>query len=178
MLRVDLIWNQLCLQSGSSRKHNSNFLKVMWKHFKKRKKAENFVLFSKHTEDWSLGDSLSSNSEGHFPKKLVRSQDKQELLQHKPSSQDGQQNGRGVGACGVLLSSCLHQEYMFWCRRSHKTPFENWQESLTIGKKYIDPHKTHVQGSLGALAIEVLLSPLVLGFCLLCFEACEVLVPQ
>ena len=39
-------------------------------------------------------------------------------------------------------------------------------------------HKTHVQGSLGALPIEVLLSPLVLGFRLLCFEACEVLVPQ
>ena len=55
---------------------------------------------------------------------------------------DGEQDGRGVGECGIHLSLRIHQEHTFKHRSACRTPAENRQEYLTSRKKYIDPCKT------------------------------------
>ena len=52
------------------------------------------------------------------------------------------QDGRGVGGCGVHLSLWIHQEYTFKHRSACRTPAERGQEDLTSGKQYIEPRKT------------------------------------
>ena len=59
-----------------------------------------------------------------------------------------QQDGRGVGGCGVHLSPQIHQEYTFRQRSVCRTPAESGQEYLTSGKEYIEPCKSHQQHSL------------------------------
>ena len=53
-----------------------------------------------------------------------------------------EQDGRGVGGCGVHLSPWIHQEYTFRHRSACRTPAESRQEYLTSGKEYIEPPKT------------------------------------
>ena len=53
-----------------------------------------------------------------------------------------QQDGRGVGGCGVHLSPQINQEYNFRQRSACRTPAESREEYLTSGKEYIDPCKT------------------------------------
>ena len=48
--------------------------------------------------------------------------------------QVGEQGGRGVGGCGVHLSSQIHQEYIVRHRSAWKTPVESGQEYLTRAK--------------------------------------------
>ena len=57
-------------------------------------------------------------------------------------TQAEEQDGGGVGGCGVHISPRIHQEYTFRHRSTYRTPAENRQEYLTRGKEYIDPHKT------------------------------------
>ena len=45
----------------------------------------------------------------------------------------GRQDGEKVGGCRVHLSPQMHQEYIFKCRSSHRTPADSRQESLTTG---------------------------------------------
>ena len=54
----------------------------------------------------------------------------------------GEQEGGGVGGCGVHLSPRIHQEHTFRHRSACRTPTESGQEDLTSGKEYIDPRKT------------------------------------
>ena len=54
----------------------------------------------------------------------------------------GEQDGRGVGGCGVHLSPQIHQEYTFRYSSACLTPAESGQEYLNSGKEYIDPCKT------------------------------------
>ena len=54
----------------------------------------------------------------------------------------GEQDGRGVGGCGVHLSSQIHQEYTFRHRSAFRTPVESRQEYLNRGKEYMEPCKT------------------------------------
>ena len=54
----------------------------------------------------------------------------------------GEQDGEGVGGCGVHLSPWIHQEYTFRHRSACRTPADSGQEYLTSGKEYIEPHKT------------------------------------
>ena len=54
----------------------------------------------------------------------------------------GEQDGRGVGGCGVHLSPQIHQEYTFRHRSACRTPADSEQECLTRGREYIDPRKT------------------------------------
>ena len=56
-----------------------------------------------------------------------------------------EQDGRGVGGCGVHLSPWIHQEYTFRHRSACRTPSESGQEYLTSEKEYIEPHKTRDQ---------------------------------
>ena len=49
--------------------------------------------------------------------------------------QVGEQGGRGVGGCGVHLSSQIHQEYIFRHRSACRTLAESGQEYLTRGNK-------------------------------------------
>ena len=53
-----------------------------------------------------------------------------------------EQDGGGVGGCGVHLSPQIHQEYTFRHKNACGTPAESRQEYLTSGKEYIEPHKT------------------------------------
>ena len=53
-----------------------------------------------------------------------------------------EQDGGGVGGCGVHLSPRIHQEYTFRHRSACRTPAESGQEYLTSGKEYIEPPKT------------------------------------
>ena len=53
-----------------------------------------------------------------------------------------EQDGGGVGGCGVLLSPQINQEYTFRHRSACRTPAESRQEYLTSGKEYIEPYKT------------------------------------
>ena len=53
------------------------------------------------------------------------------------SSKQREQDGRGVGGCGVHLSSQIHQEYTFRHRSACRTPAESQQEYLTSGKEYM-----------------------------------------
>ena len=55
---------------------------------------------------------------------------------------EGEQDGRGVGGCGVHLSPWIHQEYSFRHRSACRTPAESRQEYLTGGKEYIELWKT------------------------------------
>jgi len=50
-----------------------------------------------------------------------------------------EQDGRGVGGCGVDLSPRIHQEYTLRHRSACRTPDESRQEYLTRGKEYIQP---------------------------------------
>ena len=54
----------------------------------------------------------------------------------------GEQNGRGVGGCGVHLSPPICQEYTFRHRSAFRTPAESEQEYLTSRKEYTEPCKT------------------------------------
>ena len=45
-----------------------------------------------------------------------------------------EQDGGGVGECGVHLSPWIHQEYTFRYRSACRTPAESHQEYLTSGK--------------------------------------------
>ena len=54
----------------------------------------------------------------------------------------GEQDGGGVGGCGIHLSPWIHQEYTFRHRSACKTPAESRQEYLTSGKEHIEPCKT------------------------------------
>ena len=54
----------------------------------------------------------------------------------------GEQGGRGVGGCGVYLSSQLYQEYTPRHRSAFRTPAESREEYLTSGKEHIKPCKT------------------------------------
>ena len=54
----------------------------------------------------------------------------------------GEQDGGGVGGCGVHLSPRIHEEHTFRHRSAYRTPAESGQEYLTRGKKDIGPHKT------------------------------------
>ena len=53
-----------------------------------------------------------------------------------------EQDGRGVGGCGVHLSPWMHQEYTVRHRSAWRTSTENRQEYLTSEKEYIEPQKT------------------------------------
>jgi len=53
----------------------------------------------------------------------------------------GEQDGRGVGGCGVHLSPWIHQEYTFRHRSTCRTPAESTQEYLTSGKEYTESCK-------------------------------------
>ena len=53
-----------------------------------------------------------------------------------------EQEGEGVGGCGVHLSPWIYQEYTFRHRSACRTPAESGQEYLTSRKEYIDPCKT------------------------------------
>ena len=55
------------------------------------------------------------------------------LLSEKISSLR-EQDGRGVGGCGVHFSPQIHQEYTFRHRSACRTPAERGQEYLTSGK--------------------------------------------
>ena len=46
----------------------------------------------------------------------------------------GEQDGRGVGGCGVHLSPQIYQKYTFRCRSACRTPPERGQAYLTSGK--------------------------------------------
>ena len=46
----------------------------------------------------------------------------------------GEQDGGGVGGCGVHLSSWIHQEHTFRHRSACRTPAESKQEYLPSGK--------------------------------------------
>ena len=52
-----------------------------------------------------------------------------------------EQDGRGVGRCGVHLSPWIHQEYTFRHRRACRTLAMSAQEYLASEKAYIEPHK-------------------------------------
>ena len=54
----------------------------------------------------------------------------------------GEQDGGGVGGCGVHLSPRMHQEYTFRPRSACRPAAESRQEYLTSGKEYIEPRKT------------------------------------
>ena len=54
----------------------------------------------------------------------------------------GEQDGGGVGGCGVHLSPWIHQEYTFGQRGACRTPAESGQEYLTSGKEHIESCKT------------------------------------
>ena len=54
----------------------------------------------------------------------------------------GEQDGRGVGGCGVHLSPQVHQEYTCRRRSACRTPAESRQENLNSGEEYKEPHKT------------------------------------
>ena len=56
-----------------------------------------------------------------------------------------EQDGRGVGGCGVHLSPGIHQEYTFRHRSACRTPAESGREYLSSGKEYIEPRKTQDQ---------------------------------
>jgi len=58
----------------------------------------------------------------------------------KRNSQE--QDGGGVGGCGVHLFLQIHQEYVFRQRSPCRTPAESKQEYLTSGKEYIESCKT------------------------------------
>ena len=49
-----------------------------------------------------------------------------------------EQDGRGVGRCGVHLSSWIYQEYTFR-HRSACTTAASGQEDMTSREEYIDP---------------------------------------
>ena len=46
----------------------------------------------------------------------------------------GEQDGGGVGRCGVHLFPWIHEEYIFRHRSASRTPAESRQEYLTRGK--------------------------------------------
>ena len=54
----------------------------------------------------------------------------------------GEQDGGGVGGCGVHLSPWIYQECTFRHRSAHIIPIESGQEYMTGGKEYIQPNKT------------------------------------
>ena len=64
-----------------------------------------------------------------------------------------EQDGRGVGGCGVHLSPWIHQEYTFRHRSACRTPAESRQEYLTSGKEYIEIQK-NLRSSLESLKWE------------------------
>ena len=63
------------------------------------------------------------------------------VLRNK-KSQMGEQDGAGVGGCGVHLSPWIHQEYTFRHRIARRTPAERRKEYLTSGKEHVESHKT------------------------------------
>ena len=50
----------------------------------------------------------------------------------------GEQDGKGVGECGVHLSPQIHQEYTFTHTNACGTPAESRQEYLTCGKEHTE----------------------------------------
>ena len=56
-----------------------------------------------------------------------------------------EQDGRGVGGCGVQFSLWIHQKYTFRHRSACRTAAESGQEYLTSGKEYVEPCKTQNQ---------------------------------
>ena len=71
------------------------------------------------------------------------------------SSKQREQDGGGVGGCGVHPSPRIHQEHTFRHRSVCRTPAESGQEYLTSRKEYTEPHKTRQKegtgGKTGAL---------------------------
>jgi len=61
----------------------------------------------------------------------------------------GEQDGGGVGGCGVHLSPWTHQEYTFRHKSAYQPPAERRQEYLTRGKEHVEPHKTRWEGTRG-----------------------------
>ena len=57
-----------------------------------------------------------------------------------------EEDGRGVGGCGVHLSPWIHQEYTFRHKNPCRTPIESGQEYLTSGKEYTEPCNTTKEG--------------------------------
>ena len=53
-----------------------------------------------------------------------------------------EQDGGGVGGCGVHLSPQKHQEYTFRQRNTSLTPAESTQEYLTSRKEHTEPCKS------------------------------------
>ena len=58
---------------------------------------------------------------------------------------EGEQDGGGVGGCGVHLSPWIHQEHTFRHRSACRTPAESGQKYLTRGKEYIDHSKLRIK---------------------------------
>ena len=61
----------------------------------------------------------------------------------------GEEDGGGVGGCGVHLSPWTHQEYTFRHKSAYRPPAERRQEYLTRGKEHVEPHKTRWEGTRG-----------------------------
>ena len=53
-----------------------------------------------------------------------------------------EQDGTGVGGCGIHLSPWIHQGYTFRHTSECRTPAESGQEYLTSRKEYIEPRET------------------------------------
>ena len=53
-----------------------------------------------------------------------------------------EQDGGGVGGCGVPLSPQIHQKHTFRHRSACRIPPESGQQYLTRGKEYIEARKT------------------------------------
>ena len=83
----------------------------------------------------------------------VGSGDRQGPNRHSTTYKTGmnlrEQDGRGVGGCGVHLSPWIHQEYTLRHRSACRTPTESRQEYLTRGKEYIEPQKLGRKKELG-----------------------------
>ena len=83
----------------------------------------------------------------HIPSRLLSNANG---LQITPTTNiyQGEQDGRGVGGCGIHLSQWIHQEYTLRHRRACRTPAESRHDYLTMGKEYIEPRKTQNQQNL------------------------------
>ena len=62
-----------------------------------------------------------------------------------------EQDGRGVGGCGVHLSPQIHQEHTLINRSPCRTPTKSRLEYLTSRKEYTDPGKLSRTKKLGGI---------------------------
>ena len=83
----------------------------------------------------------------------VGSGDRQGPNRHSTTYKTGmnlrEQDGRGVGGCGVHLSPWIHQEYTLRHRSACEKTAESGQEYLTSGEEYIKPTKLSRMKELG-----------------------------